>query len=130
MKNIDVTCAVIVRDESVLITQRGAGMDRSGKWEFPGGKLEKNETAEQCIIREIKEELDIDIKVIRWLEPVKYSYPDITIRLIPCLAKIISRKITAHEHSDYKWVSKNELMSFDWAPADIPVAKQVLNMEL
>ncbi len=127
---IDVACAVIVRNGSFLVTQRGSGMDRSGKWEFPGGKTEKHETAEQCIMREIKEELDINIKVIHWLNPVEHTYPDITIRLIPCIAEIISGTITVHEHSDHKWVSKKELMSFEWLPADIPVVKQVLNTEL
>ncbi len=129
MKKTDVACAIIRKDERILVTQRGSQSHRPGKWEFPGGKLEKDETADQCIIREIREELDINIRVIRWLPSTEHNYPDIRIRLIPCIAEIISGTVKAKEHSDIRWVNKNELMSFDWSPADIPVVEKILETD-
>ena len=126
MQTIDVTCAVIVDNGSVLVTQRGSGMNRAGKWEFPGGKIKAGETPETCIIREIKEELNVDIYVISSLQPVIHSYLDITIRLIPYVAKISKGLIKLHEHSGYEWAEKEKLLFYDWAAADIPVAEQVM----
>ena len=123
---LDVTCAVIKHNGLILITQRGAGMDRAGKWEFPGGKIVEGESSEQCIVREIKEELNIDISVMEWLEPVEYSYPDIRIRLIPCIAKITSGTINLIEHSKDEWVKIENLLSYDWSSADIAVVNQLL----
>ncbi len=123
---IDVTCAVIIRDGFILITQRGAGMDRAGKWEFPGGKVKNDESPEDCIRREIKEELSIDVAVTGWLNPVEFSYPDIRIRLIPCLAEITDGTIKLIEHSKYEWVKTVDMSSYDWSPADVAVVKQLM----
>ena len=128
MKPVEVTCAIIFQGKKILITQRNKGMSRAGKWEFPGGKIEKNETADQCIVREIQEELNLNIKILQWLEAVEHTYPEIKIRLIPCMAKISSGTILAREHSDLKWVNAEDLMSFDWSPADVHVVKQLLKL--
>jgi 8-oxo-dGTP diphosphatase len=128
MKRIDVTCAVIIRDGFILITQRGADMDRAGKWEFPGGKVKNGELPEACIVREIKEELNIDISVKEWLKHVEYSYPDIEIRLIPCIAEITGGTLKLNEHSEYEWAKKEELLSFDLVTADVAVVEQVVEM--
>ena len=125
MNEVKVTCAIIIQDRKILVTQRGDRMARAGKWEFPGGKIEKNETAEECIVREIKEELNVDISISRWLKPVSHSYPDIKIKLIPCIAKIVSGKIKLNEHSNFRWITKEELNEQYWSPADIPVAQQL-----
>ena len=121
----DVTCAIIIRDSTVLITQRGAGMKRAGRWEFPGGKVYRGETREECIVREIREELSVDVAVLEWLEPVEYSYPDISIRLIPCMAEIKDGTIKLTEHSKYEWVKAEKLLTYDLSSADVLVAKQV-----
>jgi len=123
---LDVTCAVIIRNGLILITQRGAGMDRAGKWEFPGGKIVEGESSEECIVREIKEELNIDISVTDWLKPVKYFYPDISIQLIPCTAEITGGTINLIEHSKYEWVKTENLLTYDLSFADVAVAEQIL----
>ena len=125
MNVVDVTCAVIVKDDRILITRRADNMSRPGKWEFPGGKIEKDESAEECILREIEEELNLKLKIKNWIDPVVHHYPDISIRLIPCIAEIGSGELTLHEHSEFKWVKPDELDDQDWAPADIPVIKQI-----
>lgn len=118
---IDVTCAIIEKNEKVLATQRARGIHLAGQWEFPGGKIENGETAEQCIIREIAEELNIRVAVLRSLQPVEYHYPDKAIRLIPFVCTVLSGQIRLTDHSDFRWLSRSELTSLDWAAADVIV---------
>lgn len=115
---IEVTCAIIVDDDKILATKRSHAMHLAGKWEFAGGKIEKNESAEECIVREIDEELSIQISVLRQLESVVHQYPDKSIHLIPFLCSIISGTINLHEHADFKWLTKSEIDNLDWAEAD------------
>lgn len=98
------------------------------KWEFPGGKIEANESAEDCIVREIKEELNIEIKLVQALGSFPYSYETFNITLIPYIATYVSGEIKLAEHKDYKWLSKEELFALDWALADIPVLNHFLKM--
>lgn len=128
MNPVDVTCAVIIFDNKYLVTRRSETMARAGKWEFPGGKIEAGETPEQCIKREIREELNIGIKVLQWLEPVIHSYPDITIRLIPCIAVITSGSVKLNEHSNFKWMKKDELKHLNWSDADVSVVDQIMKL--
>ncbi len=118
---IDVTCAIIIKDNKILVTQRSEKMNLPLKWEFPGGKIEENETAEECILREIKEELNIEIKIIRKLEFRSYNYNIITITLIPFIADFVKGEIILSEHKDYKWLNLEELKNLEWAAADIAV---------
>ena len=129
MKSIDVTCAIIIRSGKILVTQRGQQMARPGKWEFPGGKIENGETTEECIKREIKEELNLDINVIQWINPVSHCYPDIGINLIPCIAEIESGEIKLNEHSKFDWITKDDFAGLDWSTADISVAEQLLEAD-
>lgn len=115
---IEVTCALIMDDDKILATQRSHGMHLAGKWEFAGGKIEKDESAEECIVREIDEELSVQISVLRQFESVVHYYPDKSIHLIPFLCRIISGTINLREHAEYKWVSKSEINTLDWAEAD------------
>ena len=130
MSIVDVTCAVIIRNGYFLTAKRGGQMSRAGKWEFPGGKVEKDETADLCILREIREELNIVIRIKKRLMPVVHHYPDISIRLIPYITEIEYGDIKLREHSEIKWVRKEGLKHLDWAPADIPVVKQILNSDI
>lgn len=91
------------------------------KWELPGGKIEAGETAEHCLIREIREELNIDITILQALDPNIHTYPTISIRLIPFICKQVSGTITLKEHADFKWLNTNDLLDLDWAEADIPI---------
>jgi len=127
-KVIDVTCALIINSDSrILAAQRSAQMNLSLKWELPGGKIEPNETPEECLIREIKEELNIDIEIINSLTPNTHSYPTISIKLIPFICKHINGEIELKEHAQYRWLNTNELLDLDWADADIPILNDYLN---
>ncbi|GAB3662313.1 hypothetical protein GCM10028791_37340 [Echinicola sediminis] len=96
------------------------------KWEFPGGKLEERESEEACLMREIKEELHLQIKVGERLTEVHHQYPSFTIRLIPFLATIQSGSLHLEEHQAYQWMKKEALLALDWAEADVPVVREVL----
>lgn len=125
---INVACAIILNKErKILAAQRSFTMSLPLKWEFPGGKIESNETPEQCIIREIKEELDIKISIIRPFTASQYIYPTVTINLIPSICQYVSGEIFLKEHANYKWLNPNELLDLDWAEADIPIVKNYLN---
>ena len=125
---IDVTCAIIVEGNKILVTQRSEKMSLPLKWEFPGGKIEKNETAEACILREIKEELNLEIEIVTRLESKSFDYPSFSINLIPFISKYLSGIINLNEHKDYKWLTKEELKLLEWAPADIPILQEFLNI--
>lgn len=112
----------------VLAAQRSEKMSLPLKWELPGGKIEPNETAENCLIREIKEELNIDVEILKELPSNIHTYPKITIELIPFLCKRINGDIILKEHANFKWLHKNELLALDWADADVPIVNYYLQM--
>ena len=127
-KIIDVTCALIVNDQNQLFAvQRSSKMSLPLKWELPGGKIEANETAEQCLIREIKEELNIEIKILKGLKSNIHDYPLVTINLIPFITKQISGEINLNEHINFMWLNSTQLLDLEWAEADIPILYQYLN---
>ncbi|MGE0638143.1 MAG: (deoxy)nucleoside triphosphate pyrophosphohydrolase [Bacteroidia bacterium] len=125
---IDVTCAIILKENKVLVTQRSERMKLPLKWEFPGGKVEKNESEEHCLLREIKEELNLEIELLEKLEAKCFDYETFSIRLIPFVSIYLSGNIILAEHKDYKWLEKDELKSLDWALADIPVLEEFLKL--
>ncbi|MBE0639208.1 MAG: (deoxy)nucleoside triphosphate pyrophosphohydrolase [Bacteroidales bacterium] len=125
---IEVTCSIIEKDGKVLATRRASGSHLAGLWEFPGGKIEPGETDEECIIREILEELNLNIEIIGKLQPVEHLYSDKSIRLIPFICKLSSGQLTLKDHSEYRWLGINELQSLDWAEADIKVVIEYLNI--
>ena len=125
---IDVVAAVIRNDkEKILIAQRNLKKSQGGLWEFPGGKIEAGETKEDALIREIKEEMCIDIEVERYLDENEFIYPEKTINLIALECKIINGKIQLMEHEDVKWISKEELGNFEFAPADGFIVEAIKN---
>jgi 8-oxo-dGTP diphosphatase len=124
MKTIEVVAAIIRKDNRIFATQRGYGYFKDG-WEFPGGKMETGESREDAIIREIKEELDTDIVVNKYLTTVEYDYQNFHLTLHCFLCEIISGKLTLLEHKAAKWLSREELNSVDWLPADIEVVKKL-----
>jgi 8-oxo-dGTP diphosphatase len=121
LPHIQVACAVIQKDGLILATQRSAAMSLPLKWEFPGGKLEAGESAEQCLVRELQEELGITVRVGQRLEPLTYSYPTFAVTLHPFLCDQLQGSMILHEHSDACWMAPNELSSLDWAEADWPL---------
>ena len=112
MKTIRVVAAIILADNKIFATQRGYGEFKDG-WEFPGGKIEPDETPEHAIIREIKEELDTEIEVIQLLDTVEYDYPKFHLIL--------------KEHEAAKWLTKETLYSVDWLPADQALIGKIEN---
>ena len=118
---VDVCCAIIKNKyEKVLIAQRSSAMSLPLKWEFPGGKVEQAETAEQCLIRELKEELNITVEIVRLVGSHIHKYPNLLIKLIAFECTIVSGEIVLAEHVDFKWVSIENLLGLDLADADVP----------
>jgi 8-oxo-dGTP diphosphatase len=118
---IEVTCAIITDGERVLVTQRSESMPHPLKWEFPGGKLKTGETPENCIIREIREELGVEISVKQLLPSVKHAYAQNSVKLIPFICRIESGTIRLSEHRSYRWVHRFDLEAMDWLDADLEV---------
>lgn len=127
---INVTCAIIKIDNKILVTQRSEKMKLPLKWEFPGGKLEDNESELDCIKREIREELHLEIEVLERLSNSIFDYGTFKINLIPFIANYISGDIVLTEHKDYKLIDKSELINLDWADADIPIVEEFLKLKL
>ncbi|MDO6354630.1 (deoxy)nucleoside triphosphate pyrophosphohydrolase [Caloramator sp. CAR-1] len=119
-----VTAAIIIDNDRVFIARRKDG-NIKGKWEFPGGKLEENETYEECLKREIYEELKMNIEIIKPFEEVVHEYDNGKIKLISFLVKPLSYDYKLSVHDDARWVSIDDLLNYDLAPADIPIAKKL-----
>lgn len=117
MKTIKVVAAVIKDGDKIFATQRGYGEFKDG-WEFPGGKVEPGETPEAALAREIREELDTEIEVGRKIACVEYDYPAFHLSMDCFWAEVISGNLILKEHEAAKWLTKNELDSVDWLPAD------------
>lgn len=117
MKTIKVVAAIIIEDGKVFATQRGYGEFKDG-WEFPGGKTEPDETSEDAVVREIKEELDTEVEVIELLDTVEYDYPKFHLSMDCFICRIKSGDLVLKEHEAAKWLTKETLDSVDWLPAD------------
>jgi 8-oxo-dGTP diphosphatase len=126
---IDVTCAIIRNEENdVLVVQRGEKSDHPFRWEFPGGKTHEGESHEECIIREISEELSMDIVICSLLKPVEHDYGNKKIRLIPFTCDTLDELPILSEHVDFRWVSPCDLNDLDLCEADVHVAEQYLTI--
>ncbi len=124
---ISVTCAVIRNEENeILVVQRGKATDHPFKWEFPGGKMAPEETEEECIIREVGEELSIEIVICGKMPEIEHDYGHKQIRLIPFICDTLDEMPFLSEHIDYKWVDEKDLMTLDFSEADVFVAENYL----
>ncbi len=124
---INVTCAVIRNEDGqILVVQRGEDTDHPLKWEFPGGKVDKGETGEECIIREIREELSIDVVIFGKLPVVEHDYGTKQIRLIPFICDTLDDMPVLNEHVSFEWLAPGELGKVDFSEADISVAEYYL----
>lgn len=117
MKTIKVVAAIIIHENKIFATQRGYGEFKDG-WEFPGGKIEPGETPQKALVREIKEELDIEIEVKDFLETVEYDYPEFHLSMDCFFCTIKSGELVLKEHEAAKWLTVETLDSVDWLPAD------------
>lgn len=118
MKEIKVVAAIIQKENKILATKRGYG-EFINMWEFPGGKIESGETKEQALVREIKEELNIEISVDKFAIDIEYQYPNFYLFMSCFMCSIKEGSIELLEHNDGKWIIKEELNTLNWLPADI-----------
>ena len=118
MKTLNVVAAIIHKDNKILATKRGYG-EFINQWEFPGGKIEENETKEEALIREIKEELNVEIEITNFALDLEYQYPTFYLKMscYDCIIKSGTPKLL--EHNDARWLSRDELDDVNWIPADI-----------
>lgn len=124
MKVIKVVAAIMIQNGRVFATQRGYGEFKDG-WEFPGGKVEPEETPQEALVREIKEELNSVIEVGELLDTVEYDYPDFHLSMDCFICKIIAGDLELKEHEDARWLTTEMLDSVDWLPADLGLIQKI-----
>jgi 8-oxo-dGTP diphosphatase len=127
---VPVVCGIIERAGMFLSARRGFGRSNAGLWEFPGGKVRSNETTEAALIREMHEELGLEISVTARLPPNRHSYPWITIKLIPFICAIVRGEPQLREHMEIRWLTIQEAKALEWAPADVAVLDEYLHLKL
>ena len=124
MKHIEVVAAIIRKEDKIFATQRGYG-EWKDWWEFPGGKMEVGETPEVALVREIREELSAEINVDEFLCTVKYDYPQFHLTMHCYLCSLMTDSLHLNEHEAAKWLTKDELNSVKWLPADLEVVERI-----
>ena len=124
MKQIEVVAAIIRKDNKIFATQRGYG-EWKDWWEFPGGKMEAGESPEEALKREIREELSTDISVDDLLCTVEYDYPKFHLTLHCYLCSLLAETLRLNEHEAARWLTKDELDSVRWLPADLEVVDMI-----
>lgn len=133
MKTIEVVAAIIVRNREILCMQRNKSELAyiSEKFEFPGGKIEKDEMKHEALMRELKEEMDIDINISEsdFFMTVDHVYPDFRIIMYSYLCEVNSLEFKLNDHIGFKWLSREDLYTLDWAPADLPIVDKLFKEE-
>ena len=124
MKTIRVVAAIILQEGSVFATQRGYGKWKDW-WEFPGGKIEENETPQEALVREIREELDTEIAVGDLFDTVEYDYPDFHLSMKCYICTVVSGNLVLKEHEAARWLNRENLDSVDWLPADLDLIRKL-----
>ena len=128
MKTIEVVAAIICRERKVLCVQRAEHEKEyvSLKWEFPGGKVEAGEQFEEALVREIREELSVDIEISKFFMTVEHTYPNFHLVMHVYRCDLTEGEVILNEHVDMKWLKVDELDQLDWAEADIPIVKRLM----
>lgn len=124
MKTIRVVAAIILNEGTVFASQRGYGTFKDG-WEFPGGKIEENETPQEALVREIREELDTEIAVGDLFDTVEYDYPDFHLSMKCYICTVVSGNLVLKEHEAARWLDRENLDSVDWLPADLDLIRKL-----
>ena len=122
MKTIHVVAAIIEKEDKILIAQRLKG-EHQGLWEFPGGKVEDNETNEQALIREIKEEFETDIQIHSYLTTIEYQYPAFYLVMDCYICTLTSKSMHLNDHSAIRWIHPQDA-NINWVPADVLVIEK------
>jgi 8-oxo-dGTP diphosphatase len=121
MRHLQVACAIIEDNGRVLAAQRSAAMSMPLKWEFPGGKIKTGETPVACLHRELREELGVEVALLRMMPPTTHHYPDFAVTLHPFVCILTGGVLCNHEHAALLWQLPEELAALDWAEADLSV---------
>ena len=124
MKTIRVVAAVIRKDDRIFATQRGYGEFKDG-WEFPGGKIEPGETPQQALVREIREELETEIRVGDLIDTIEYDYPTFHLSMDCFWCEIVEGSLELKEHEAAKWLDRESLYTVDWLPADVGLIDKI-----
>lgn len=122
---IDVTAAILIENGRVLIARRRPGASQAGMWEFPGGKVGPGETPAQCLKREIREELGIEIAVGEFFGESVYAYKDQTIRLLAYRVRAEGGEMSRNDHAELAWVAVTDLGRYRFCPADVPFTEKL-----
>lgn len=129
MPRLTVTAAIIIESGEILCMQRGIGKYEyiSNRFEFPGGKVEKDESFEQALRRELNEELDLSVEIDSYQSflTVEHDYSDFSITMHSYIVPVTSREFTLKEHKSFVWLPLDQLSTLDWAPADLPIVKKL-----
>ncbi|AUD65812.1 DNA mismatch repair protein MutT [Tenericutes bacterium MZ-XQ] len=126
-KSIEVVAAIIRKEDKIFCAQRADKGELAKKWEFPGGKIELGESHQEALIREIKEELNTDIKVNDFILTVKHEYNSFILTMHCYECEVVSGSLNISEHIDSKWLTLLEMTNYDFAQADIPVIQHLIN---
>ena len=125
-KRINVVGAVLTRGQTILAAQRGSTMSLPGMWEFPGGKIEPDESPEQALLRELEEELLCSAEIGQHVQTTEHEYDFGIVILTTYYCSLTGKEPRLTEHSEIRWVDAAELDQLEWAPADIPAVEQVM----
>ena len=125
LKRVEVVAAIIQKDNKIFCAQRNLSKSMGGKWEVPGGKIEIGETREEALVREIREELDSDIVVDKYIMTVEHDYPTFHITMHAYLCTLVKGELILKEHNASVWSTKEELLRLDWADADKPIVDKI-----
>lgn len=123
---IKVTCGLIFSEDNIFLCRRNQEKSLGGYWEFPGGKVERNEAFETCLERELQEELNMEVEVIRHFRTIHHDYEEFSIELISFLCDFKNATFSLKDHDAYEWVDPKTLLDWNLAPADIPIAKAIV----
>ena len=124
MKTIRVVAAVIRKGNRIFATQRGYGEFKDG-WEFPGGKIEPGETPQEALVREIREELETEIRVGDLIDTIEYDYPAFHLSMDCFWCEILEGSLELKEHEAAKWLDRESLYTVDWLPADVGLVEKI-----
>lgn len=126
MDTIKVVCAIVFKDDKVFLCRRNSKKSLAGFWEFPGGKIEIGENEEDCLSRELEEELGMKVRIDKHFKTVLHDYDTFTIELIAYTCHFLEASYNLTDHDEYEWMHINDLNKKDLAPADIPIANELI----